>query len=138
MNIAGYLTFLNISADDNVVVIAHRGASGTAPENTLAALEIAIRQKADYAEIDVQRTSDGTIVVVHDQDLMKLARDPRRIDQTRIRICRRLISAACFTRILSRNGLPDFLTFFQRRQVKSGCSSNLSTTAKINCLPAKR
>jgi len=63
-------------------IIAHRAGAHHAPENTLAALEIAIRQKADYAEIDVQRTSDGTIVVVHDQDLMKLARDPRRIDQT--------------------------------------------------------
>ncbi len=63
-------------------IIAHRAGAHHAPENTLAALEIAVRQKADYAEIDVQRTSDGTIVVVHDQDLMKLARDPRRIDQT--------------------------------------------------------
>ncbi len=63
-------------------IIAHRAGAHHAPENTLAALEIAVRQKADYAEIDVQRTLDGTVVVVHDRDLMKLARDPRRIDQT--------------------------------------------------------
>ena len=63
-------------------IIAHRAGAHHAPENTLAALEIAVRQKADYAEIDVQRTVDGTVVVAHDQDLMKLARDPRRIDQT--------------------------------------------------------
>ncbi len=63
-------------------IIAHRAGAHHAPENTLAALEIAVRQKADSAEIDVQRTLDGTVVVVHDQDLMKLARDPRRIDQT--------------------------------------------------------
>lgn len=63
-------------------IIAHRAGAGHAPENTLAALEIAVRQKADSAEIDVQRTLDGTVVVVHDQDLMKLARDPRRIGQT--------------------------------------------------------
>jgi glycerophosphoryl diester phosphodiesterase len=66
-------------------IIAHRAGAHHAPENTLAALEIAARQKADYAEIDVQRTSDGTVVVVHDRDLMKLARDPRRIDQTTYR-----------------------------------------------------
>jgi glycerophosphoryl diester phosphodiesterase len=64
------------------VIIAHRAGMRHAPENTLAALEIAVRQKADYAEIDVQRTLDGTIVVVHDRDLMKLARDSRRIAQT--------------------------------------------------------
>ena len=63
-------------------IIAHRAGAHHAPENTLAALELAIGQKADSAEIDVQRTLDGTVVVVHDQDLMKLARDPRRIDQT--------------------------------------------------------
>jgi glycerophosphoryl diester phosphodiesterase len=64
------------------LIIAHRAGALHAPENTLAALELAIRQGADYAEIDVQRTLDGVVVVVHDADLMKLARDPRRISQT--------------------------------------------------------
>ena len=64
------------------VVIAHRAGARHAPENTLAALELAIREGADYAEIDVQRSSDGVVVVVHDADLMKLARDPRRIAET--------------------------------------------------------
>jgi glycerophosphoryl diester phosphodiesterase len=63
-------------------VIAHRAGALHAPENTLAALELAIRQKADYAEIDVQRSLDGVVVVAHDADLMKVARDPRRIAQT--------------------------------------------------------
>jgi glycerophosphoryl diester phosphodiesterase len=63
-------------------VIAHRAGALYAPENTLAALELAIRQEADYAEIDVQRSLDGVVVVVHDADLMKVARDPRRIAQT--------------------------------------------------------
>jgi glycerophosphoryl diester phosphodiesterase len=64
------------------LVIAHRAGALHAPENTLAALEIAIRQGADYAEIDVQRSRDGVVVVIHDADLMKLAQDPRRISET--------------------------------------------------------
>ena len=64
------------------LVIAHRAGALHAPENTLAALEIAIRQKADYAEIDVQRSRDGVVVVIHDADLMRMARDPRRIRET--------------------------------------------------------
>jgi glycerophosphoryl diester phosphodiesterase len=64
------------------IVIAHRAGALHAPENSLAALEIAIRQGADYAEIDVQRSFDGVVVVVHDADLMKMARDPHRIGQT--------------------------------------------------------
>ncbi|WP_226961425.1 MULTISPECIES: glycerophosphodiester phosphodiesterase [Streptomyces] len=47
-------------------VIAHRGSSGMAPENTEAAIELAIEQNADYVEIDVQRTSDGRLVNFHD------------------------------------------------------------------------
>ena len=64
------------------LVIAHRAGMLHAPENTLAALEVAIRQKADSAEIDVQRSRDGEVVVIHDADLMKMARDSRRIGET--------------------------------------------------------
>jgi len=53
-------------------IIAHRGASADAPENTLAAIEEAIRQGADWVEIDVQETREGQIVVIHDRDLMKV------------------------------------------------------------------
>jgi glycerophosphoryl diester phosphodiesterase len=48
------------------LVVAHRGASGTAPENTLAALRLAMAVGATWAEVDVQRTSDGVLVLVHD------------------------------------------------------------------------
>nr|WP_269205004.1 glycerophosphodiester phosphodiesterase family protein [Motilibacter aurantiacus] len=47
-------------------VIAHRGDSYNAPENTLAAFESAIRNGADWVEIDVQTTRDGVPVVMHD------------------------------------------------------------------------
>lgn len=46
--------------------IAHRGASGYAPENTIAAFDKAVEMKSDYIEIDVQRTKDGELVVIHD------------------------------------------------------------------------
>jgi glycerophosphoryl diester phosphodiesterase len=50
-------------------VIAHRGASGSAPENTLSAFELAIRQGADAIELDVRLTGDGVPVVFHDSTL---------------------------------------------------------------------
>jgi glycerophosphoryl diester phosphodiesterase len=49
------------------LVIAHRGASAYAPENTLAAFELAVRQGADMLELDVQRSADGVLVVFHDE-----------------------------------------------------------------------
>jgi glycerophosphoryl diester phosphodiesterase len=54
------------------LVIAHRGASGTLPENTLPAYELAVEQRADMIEIDLHRTRDGETVVTHDEDLSGL------------------------------------------------------------------
>jgi glycerophosphoryl diester phosphodiesterase len=48
------------------LVIAHRGASWDAPENTIPAFELAIEQGADYVEFDVRASGDGTLVVAHD------------------------------------------------------------------------
>ncbi|WP_419394044.1 glycerophosphodiester phosphodiesterase [Cytobacillus praedii] len=46
--------------------VAHRGAAGYAPENTIAGFDLAVEMKADYIEIDVQRSKDGEIIVIHD------------------------------------------------------------------------
>ncbi|MBI4576935.1 MAG: hypothetical protein HY722_11795 [Planctomycetes bacterium] len=52
-----------------VAVCAHRGDSAHAPENTVAAFELAIRNGADAIEFDVQYTADGQTVVFHDDEL---------------------------------------------------------------------
>jgi glycerophosphoryl diester phosphodiesterase len=54
------------------LVIAHRGASAERPENTLAAFELAVEQRADMIETDLHRTCDGAIVIIHDEDLAGL------------------------------------------------------------------
>ena len=48
--------------------IAHRGESGTAPENTLAAFSLAWEMNADAAELDVQLSSDHRLMVIHDEN----------------------------------------------------------------------
>ncbi|WP_420140680.1 glycerophosphodiester phosphodiesterase family protein [Sphingomonas sp.] len=53
------------------IVIAHRGASGYLPEHTLAAYELAVRMGADYIEPDLQLTSDGQLVAMHDTTLTR-------------------------------------------------------------------
>lgn len=49
------------------LIIAHRGASAKAPENTLAAFELAIQEDADMIELDTKLTADKKVVVIHDQ-----------------------------------------------------------------------
>lgn len=53
----------------NFAVIAHRGASGYAPEHTLAAYKMAMDMGADYVEFDLQMTKDGTLICLHDETL---------------------------------------------------------------------
>jgi glycerophosphoryl diester phosphodiesterase len=50
-------------------IIGHRGAAVEAPENSLAALELAMSLGADALELDVRRSADGVLVVIHDPDL---------------------------------------------------------------------
>lgn len=56
-----------------VLVIAHRGASFYAPENTMPAFEMACDMGADMIELDVLLSSDGIPIVIHDADLTRLA-----------------------------------------------------------------
>jgi len=51
--------------------VAHRGASAHAPENTLAAMRAGVDMDADMVEIDVQRTADGELIIMHDTNLVR-------------------------------------------------------------------
>ena len=84
----------------DVEVTAHRGSSRYAPENTLAALYQAISDRADYAEIDVQETADGVVVLLHDTDLMRIAGLPTKIWEANFDDLRRVDAGRWFS--------PDF------------------------------
>ncbi len=77
--VSGTLLAPALADRDPALVIAHRGAAGTHPENTMAAIHAAVEAGADWVEIDVQETADGTVVVFHDSDFMKLATNPLKI-----------------------------------------------------------
>ncbi|WP_020529385.1 glycerophosphodiester phosphodiesterase [Flexithrix dorotheae] len=49
-----------------ITIIAHRGASGHAPENTLAAFSKALEMESDVIELDIHLSKDGEVVVIHD------------------------------------------------------------------------
>src|SRR5262249_29339577 len=78
-SVLAYLLMDDVWTERPVLVIAHRGASASAPENTLAAFRRAGEEGANLVELDVQESSDGVVVVAHDRDLMKVARSPLRI-----------------------------------------------------------
>ncbi|MBI4376216.1 MAG: hypothetical protein HY549_07170 [Elusimicrobia bacterium] len=61
-----------------MLLIAHRGASGHAPENTLAAFRLALEMGAKAIELDVHQSRDHELVIVHDFDLKRVGRLPPR------------------------------------------------------------
>lgn len=66
----------NMPELSGIKVIAHRAGPDAAPENTMEALEAAIRRGVQMAEIDIQQTADDVFVVVHDAGLMRVAGKP--------------------------------------------------------------
>jgi glycerophosphoryl diester phosphodiesterase len=70
---------VGVRLDDDTQITAHRAGAAGAPENSVAACEQAIQDGTNWIEIDVQETSDGEVVVVHDRDLMKLGGSPLNI-----------------------------------------------------------
>jgi glycerophosphoryl diester phosphodiesterase len=61
------------------LIIGHRGASAYAPENTLAAFELAAEQGADGVELDVQLSRDGRLVIIHDFDVSRTTNGQGRV-----------------------------------------------------------
>lgn len=66
-------SFLNLfdKNEDGFVVIAHRGASAYAPENTMSAIRLAVEQQAEMVEIDVVLSKEGIPVVIHEDSLSR-------------------------------------------------------------------
>ena len=68
---------------------AHRGACAYAPENTVPAFEVAVQMKADGVEIDVQRSADGQIVVIHDETINRTSNGVGRVVELTLEELRR-------------------------------------------------
>jgi glycerophosphoryl diester phosphodiesterase len=79
------------------IVFAHRGASGTMPENTIPSFEEAVRMGATYLETDVQITRDGVLVLAHDPHLGRTAGDPRAIGELTFKELMEIDAGAAFS-----------------------------------------
>jgi len=75
-------------------LIAHRGASCEVQENTLAALELAASLGADAIECDPRYTKDGHLVIFHDNELSRLAYDPRSVSELTLSEMREALALA--------------------------------------------
>lgn len=77
-------------------IIAHRGSSADAPENTLAAFQLAVEQGADAIELDVKLCSDGEVVVMHDASVDRTTDGRGLVKDLRLADLKRLNASAHF------------------------------------------
>jgi len=72
------------------LIFAHRGASAYAPENTLAAFNLAIHHNADVIEMDAKLSSDEQVVIIHDQTVDRTTNGTGRVDDLALSELRKL------------------------------------------------
>ena len=90
------------------LIVAHRGASGEAPENTLPAFHLAWEQGADAIEGDFHLTRDGHIVCIHDDDTARVAGRSLKVSESTLAELRALDAGASFHARFAGTRIPTF------------------------------
>jgi glycerophosphoryl diester phosphodiesterase len=105
---------------EGTVMISHRGMAGSAPENTLAAIDEAIRRGAQFVEIDVRRSADGVIVLMHDQMVDRTTNGHGRVGELAWDEISTLDAGSHFSPAFAGEPVPtldDVLTLLQRSSI---------------------
>ena len=88
------------------VIFAHRGAAVYAPENTLAAFELALTQGADAIELDVKLSAEGCAVVIHDDTVDRTTNGAGRVKNLTLADLRSLDAGSAFSEKYSGEKIP--------------------------------
>jgi glycerophosphoryl diester phosphodiesterase len=119
-------------------IFAHRGASAHAPENTLAAFELAVRQGADAIELDAKLSADGHVVVIHDQTVDRTTDGSGRVRELTLAELRRLDAGSFFDIAYRGEPIPSLEDVFQSVGVSVHINIELTNYASpADNLPAK-
>lgn len=89
------------------LIFAHRGASAYAPENTMAAFELAIRQHCHGIETDAHLTRDGRVALMHDERLMRTTGEDGLLCQRTMDELRKLDAGSWFEDCFASSGVPE-------------------------------
>lgn len=97
----------------NPLIIAHRGASAQAPENTLAAFTLAIQQGAPATELDVKLSADEQVVVIHDATVERTTNGVGRVCDQPLSVLRRLDAGSHFSERFRGERIPTLGEVFE-------------------------
>lgn len=115
--------------DEKVLTIAHRGASGYAPENTMAAFEKSVEMKADLFEIDVQMSKDGEIVVIHDTSVDRTTNGTGMVKELTLDELRNLDAGSWFGEKFAGEKIPTLDEVLDTYRGKSGILIEIKSPA---------
>jgi len=87
---------MDLIALNSPAIIAHRGASAYAPENTLDAFNLAVRQGADAIELDAKLTKDGQVVVIHDSTVNRTTNGKGKVKELTLEELKKLEAGSHF------------------------------------------
>lgn len=129
-----------------MLVIAHRGASGHCPENTMAAFKKALEMGARAIELDVHQTLDRELVVCHDNDLRRTGKDRRAIKNLSWDEARKIDVGSWFDKLFSEERLPSLAEVYDllppdvelHLEIKKGSSLYPGIEARVVGLLQKR
>lgn len=114
------MAFSFFKTETKPILIAHRGASAYAPENTLAAFKLALDMGVRYIELDVHQTRDGQVVVAHDGNLSRFSKTKKKIHELNFEDLCRYSAGAWFDKRYRGEHIPrleEVLTLIARRAV---------------------
>ncbi|MFD1707352.1 glycerophosphodiester phosphodiesterase [Siminovitchia sediminis] len=100
--------------------IAHRGASGHSPENTMAAFQKGFEMKADYIEMDVQMTKDGELVIIHDTTVDRTTDGTGNVGELTFEEMRQLDAGSWFHDNYAGEKVPSFVEVLDAFRGKTG------------------
>ncbi|KZE63797.1 glycerophosphodiester phosphodiesterase [Fictibacillus phosphorivorans] len=121
-------TTLAYEPSDQVQTVAHRGAAGYAPENTMAAFHKGVEMKADYIEIDVQESKDGELVVIHDFTLDRTTNGTGYVKDRTLDEIRQLDAGSYFGEEFTGEKVPTFEEVLDEFRGKTGILIELKAT----------
>ncbi|MEG1416061.1 MAG: glycerophosphodiester phosphodiesterase [Clostridium sp.] len=118
-----------------VDVTAHRGSSMSAPENSISAIEAAIMEGADYAEIDVMLTKDKQVVLFHDNNLKRIDGSNRRIKDMTLNEIRAIDNGSYFSKDFAGEKIPTLKEVLEVAKGKIKLNVELKTVSSEDTLP---
>jgi glycerophosphoryl diester phosphodiesterase len=109
--------------------IAHRGASAEFPENTLSAFDAAIAAGADMCELDVQRSADGALVVMHDDSVDRTTNGMGEVAALQLETIKRLDAGAWFAARFAGERVPILSEVFEVGRGRCALNIELKASA---------